>query len=548
MQASEKHKIIKAIEDLHGIKFTNNLNSGTDTLVYRGFLRAEKSTLPDKHVVVKISLVDSSKAAINNISEESDLLVWLNHENIVKFEFCSQIKVSDHTYTFLVVEYIDGKPLPSFVKDTSYYGIKPDPSVSLAIILKVLNALEHVHQIEKHGKPLNIIHGDISPDNVILSKNGQIKLIDFGVARSKLFGKQESYFGKGLYSSPELLQKDKDLDQRTDIYSASIIFFELLLGRRVFNLENDLIELKSKIDEELFQIVTKGIDPKKENRFQTAKDMREILESYIESHKIYLGPNTIKKSINDLYRHEMCEATVNVDQLEKKALKSSILTPPPTFLKQKRLKKYYPYVLGSALALAVVFYISSRERLPSNLPNDESSNTAISNLSIKKPILKPKWIPKIDISSPNALITIKSGDQKWAKTSELKVLDTELNHETKKQYDLTIKRKGYKTAYKKLNLSHQKPHFTQNISLKLVQNGRLSIKATPWAEVSVAGYARQKETPFSLNIQEGSHTILAKYEDLTGKKHRLSKRIKILPNKNHNCVIAFDPKKYISCK
>jgi len=219
--------------------------------------------------------------------DEAKICVELSHANICQVTDLG--KIGDNY--FIAMEFINGKDLRAILKKC--YTAKTSLSIpqGLYVVMEILKGLDYAHRkIDTiTGKPLNLIHRDISPQNIMISYHGEVKIVDFGIAKteSKLHKTQAGVLkGKFGYMSPEQAQ-GLDLDQRTDMFSTGILFYEMLTGRRLFLGENDFETLEAiktcvvppptkynaQIFQELEKVLTKALSKDREDRFSTIQEM-----------------------------------------------------------------------------------------------------------------------------------------------------------------------------------------------------------------------------------------------------------------------------------
>jgi serine/threonine protein kinase len=226
--------------------------------------------------------------------DEARLSLGLSHANIVTVTDVSQ---SGGTY-FIVMEYVEGFNLRHLFQRASELGFRIPVALACFILMEVCKGLEHAHtKRDASGKHLRIVHRDLSPPNVLVSRAGEVKITDFGLARATTqLSKTDPGVVKGKYSylAPEVVE-GKTADHRVDIFAAGIVLWELLANRRLFYGPTDVetVELVRKaevpplsrfnpdVKPELTQILARALarDPRK--RFTSAREFGEALADYL---------------------------------------------------------------------------------------------------------------------------------------------------------------------------------------------------------------------------------------------------------------------------
>lgn len=194
-----------------------------------------------KLVVIKKILphLASNDTFVEMFTDEARITALLEHPNIVQvFEFGS-----DGSDLFIAMQFVDGLDLLTLLRECKRLGARIPPELAVHITHDILDALDYAHNAtDNEGKPLGIVHRDISPGNVLLSERGDVKITDFGIAwayekhHKTEAGKLKGKFG---YMSPELVGGGR-IDARSDIFSTGIILAEMLMGRHLFTAPNDL--------------------------------------------------------------------------------------------------------------------------------------------------------------------------------------------------------------------------------------------------------------------------------------------------------------------
>ena len=224
--------------------------------------------------------------------EEAQLAARLQHPNVVQ-TFDVGVHEGEH---YMAMEYLDGQPLARILR----IGGRPPPSFAARVMGDALAGLHYAHDLADYdGKPLGIVHRDVSPQNLFVTYAGEVKVVDFGIAKvnTKVGDQTEAgtIKGKPAYMAPEQVS-GKPLDRRTDVFAAGIVFWELLTGRRLFKADSQgeavakvlLHEIERPsvyapdVPKELEDICLRSLERDPERRYQTAGEMREAIYAYME--------------------------------------------------------------------------------------------------------------------------------------------------------------------------------------------------------------------------------------------------------------------------
>ena len=241
----------------------------------------------EKPVAIKRILphLSQDKRFVELLITEAKTLSQLRHRNVVQIY---DVGLGDDGQYFLVMEYVDGLDLGHLYESLEKRSRRLPLDVALYITGEVCEALEHAHQARgDDGQPLGLVHRDVSPSNVLLSRSGEVKLTDFGIAkRTEEATGHGGVRGKFAYISPEQAH-NRRVDARSDVYSAAILVFELVTGHRLFSDLPDFDALRAVregrlpsprdidpgIDAELERIVLTGLAPRPEDRFPSAGNL-----------------------------------------------------------------------------------------------------------------------------------------------------------------------------------------------------------------------------------------------------------------------------------
>jgi eukaryotic-like serine/threonine-protein kinase len=239
---------------------------------------------------------DDDDVSMEMFLDEARLSARLDHPNIVQTLDVG----SDGERCFLAMEYLDGQPLHRVLRRARESSSPIPLQMHLRIIADVLDALEYAHTFRGFdGAPLAIVHRDVSPHNVILTYDGQVKLIDFGIAKTDLASAQTTagiVKGKVKYMPPEQATSGA-VDSRTDVFAVGIMLWEALVGHGPWHGATDVVIFRNllsgevprlsdanpDLDANLIAIVNRAVSADRNGRYATASAMRADLEASMEA-------------------------------------------------------------------------------------------------------------------------------------------------------------------------------------------------------------------------------------------------------------------------
>lgn len=225
--------------------------------------------------------------------DEARLATRMSHPNVVQ---TFEVGAEGHRH-YMVMEYLEGQPMNAVLGRVRR---KLPLGVHLRILARVLAGLHYAHELRGFdGKPLAVVHRDVSPQNTILCYDGQVKLVDFGIAKAAGAASRTTagiFKGKLGYVAPEQIQ-GVDVDRRADVFSVGVMLWEALVGRRLTYGENEAAILhkrttgtqarvrdaRAEADGELAAICNRAMDLDPGRRFATALEMQSALETRMEA-------------------------------------------------------------------------------------------------------------------------------------------------------------------------------------------------------------------------------------------------------------------------
>jgi serine/threonine-protein kinase len=313
----------------------------------------------EKPVAIKEILPDLLQDAktIDMFQDEAINTAKLTHPNIV--QVYNLRKTVDNKF-YIIMEYIDGVDLAHLMKKIREEKCDFPLYLKAAIVDYVAQALDYAHNKVDPltANKLNIVHRDVSPSNIMITADGIVKLIDFGIAKAKFSRSEKTrkgvIKGKISYMSPEQVLGNVDLDGSSDIFSLGIIFYELLTGKKPFEGKSDFSVMeavvKAKYDRKklesvsepvIIDIINKALKKKIENRYQSASEMHNDIANYLHLEKVINPTKELSNYVLTLFKQEIQkDYSDQISKFDDKAVNiktmelASASTPSDHFVKQ----------------------------------------------------------------------------------------------------------------------------------------------------------------------------------------------------------------------
>lgn len=305
--------------------------SGGMAVIYKAMAKMSDASIQPFAIKRILPQYAKDQEFISLLHDEAKLMVRLNHPNIV-----SMVEFGKHSDQFYIaMEFIDGITLKDLIGRIANQKALFTIDMATHIIREIAIGLSYAHRKkDKKGRSLSLVHRDISPANILLSFQGDVKVADFGISKARSQGHKTQVGiirGKIGYMSPEQTRSDVDIDHRSDLYSLGIIFYEMLTGVRLFSAntipeaiklvrEGKIIppsEIRQDIPKGLEHIMLKILNQDRDQRYQNAQDIVDELNEFLVQHAPLGRPVRISHVdlmgfIKRFFKKEIANSSINV--------------------------------------------------------------------------------------------------------------------------------------------------------------------------------------------------------------------------------------------
>ncbi len=270
----------------------------------------------EKTVAIKkiLSHLTSNQDFVSMFIDEAKLAAQLSHNHIIQIYDLGKV---DQDY-FIAMEYVEGTDLRTLLRRADDSGQKMPPGLALLIGMRLAQALDHAHrQRDFEDRPLGLVHRDVSPQNVLISWDGDIKLCDFGIVKAVVKAsttQMGALKGKLQYMSPEQAS-GQPVDASSDLFSLGSVLFEMLTGHKLFTADSEMAvldavrecrhsaprDLAPELAEEIEQVVSRALAKDPGRRHGSAGELAAELETTRSNLQLAAGQGDLTRYVNSLF-------------------------------------------------------------------------------------------------------------------------------------------------------------------------------------------------------------------------------------------------------
>ena len=492
------------------------------------------------------------------LMDEARVLSHLSHPAIVR--------VHEHGMAegnpFIAMEYVDGMDCARLLAESVRDGGPPPLRIALYIVEQVLLALEFAHRSsDSEGRPLGVVHRDISPQNILLAWDGRVKVTDFGIAKGAHRTRMTELGqlkGKYAYMAPEQAM-GMQVDCRADIFACGIVLWELVFARRLFEGESEVEVLERvrmmrsvpgdmrSLSPDLAGTLMLALAPDPARRYRGALEMLcDLRRAAVAAG----GMATCYDLAGFLRERFSPEAEEEFAPARDQGSGAGLSTKPMGMSRFGSGRKICAMALRAAglaatLGLAAISPPSRGGVAVAQTSPAQAEGVVLGATRLPPPAAMPerRGAVAIDTDPPGASGTLRIGDSVVRFKSPFARGDIEIGDGVRGFAE--IETKGFKPARLEFKLDPLNPAFVKKVSLEREAHSTLSIHARPWGIVDIEGAISGREAPaVASGLKAGSYTVTVTHPP-TGE--RASGRVTVKDGASKRCVATFSARPELKC-
>lgn len=486
--------------------------------------------------------------------DEARVLTHLKHRAIAQV----LEEGSENGVPFIAMEFVDGIDCARLLHRLIREGSQLPAELAIYIVGQVLLALDFAHRsADSSGRPLGIVHRDISPSNILLSWNGEVKVTDFGIAkgfhrtRSTEVGQLR---GKYSYMAPEQAAGET-LDAKADLFSCGIVLFELLTASRLFDAKGDCEILERvrcadvpkdsmrALAPELQMVLMPALSREKRFRHRSARDMYDDLQSAARTMGALAGSAELSQYLHLHFDENIKGDAANAALSDVHCGQS---TRVDSRLRKTRRRRFIPAARISVFAMFCIFFLAPERTHVSALQDAYRADPPRPQIELPEQSGPPQTKGSIAIDSipPGAEGTLAIDGVSNRIRTPFAMGEIDLKDGLSGNIELGMD--GYRKAMEKFRIDSGSPVLAKIFHLEKEIPSRLYVQAEPWGIVDIPGFASRRETPVSgLGLRAGEYRVHVSHPP-SGKS--LAQRVKIAEGQTMRCRAKFSGRPTMACQ
>jgi serine/threonine-protein kinase len=503
----------------------------------------------ERIVVVKriIESLSQDESFVEMFLDEARIVVQLTHPNIVQV-----FDLGQHAGAYYIaMEYLPGENLVGVVRAAAKAGQPLSAGASVKIAIAALEGLAHAHaRTGIDGQPLNVIHRDVSPHNIVLTWDGQVKLVDFGIARAANRSTQtqgNQLKGKFAYMAPEQASGEGEMDARVDVFAMGVVLWELVTHRRLFNSDDQIRILRTlmsdapveaaasrnpEVPRSLSDLIMKALQKNPDARYASAADFKAALEDWLRANGG--GPTTAELSalMHGLFKARIAERSQLIENAARGEVSNSkvgevmkpgtdksmpdgtpsasLVAPPPNDNLKLVMAAAATIVLVVFAALAAwkVFFTG-----PVATPEPEPVAEVLPPPRPTPPEPKPVPVVPATVEKASSLVveTEPAGAQVTVDGKDVGAAPLTVNDVQPGEHVVEATLAGYTSVKRTVSASTEGDRLMVVLNLPQkkveVSRGKLTLNTEPWTHVSLNGKALGDTPLIEVALPAGRHRL-----------------------------------------